>query len=88
MKKKYKVNVPTGGARHALPGEGLITIREDMAERHIEALIEAGVTSYFETEFVNPQTTDNNGQKPDGEAAEAGANSTNTPTAKRATRNA
>lgn len=47
MASKYKVTVPEGGARHALPGEGLITIREDMADVHIEALMAAGVTEYF-----------------------------------------
>lgn len=47
MATKYKVTVPEGGARHALPGDGLITIREDMADVHIEALMEAGVTQYF-----------------------------------------
>lgn len=47
MASKYKVNVPEGGARHALPGEGLITISEDMADVHIEALMAAGVTEYF-----------------------------------------
>ncbi|NBB22581.1 hypothetical protein GVN20_24720 [Runella sp. CRIBMP] len=47
MATKYKVTVPEGGARHALPGGGLITIRENMADVHIEALMEAGVTQYF-----------------------------------------
>ena len=55
MATKYKVTVPEGGARHALPGDGLITIREDMADVHIEALMEAGVTQYFTEIAANVQ---------------------------------
>lgn len=74
MATKYKVTVPEGGARHALPGDGLITIREDMADVHIEALMEAGVTQYFteipaDVQPLNAETDEKESGTDAGDAA-------------------
>ncbi|WP_041339919.1 hypothetical protein [Runella slithyformis] len=84
MASKYQVIVPEGGARHALPGEGLITISEDMADVHIEALMAAGVTEYF-TEIVadvQPLNADTDVEK-DPSSTEAGTDPAATRRAKR-----
>ncbi|WP_428657647.1 hypothetical protein [Runella sp.] len=82
MAEKYTVTVPEGGARHALPGMGLISIREDMPDHLIEVFIENGVTQYFEekADTVEPETNKADEQIQDSAAAvdtkEAGATAT------------